>query len=454
VGLIGHGPITAYELISDNEENNGMFGVAVAGIGDVNGDGLGDVVVGAPDEGPRPGPTGAGRAYFYSGVNGELIRELASPNAEIFGGFGIAVANIGDVDDDGFDDVAIGASNEDPGTSPSGAGRVHLFSGVDGVFIRTLLSPTEEPDGAFGESVAGVPDLDDDGVGDVVVGAPGESPELSPERAGRVHVFSGATGDHIHELAAPVQTFDVGFGSAVRGAEDMDDDDMGEVLVGVPDESTTDTQRAGRAYVFSGQGGGLLYDLVSPNEELNGRFGWAVAGVGDLDGDMMGDFVVTARDETTSTTQQGGQAYVYSGATGDVLRILLSPTPEARGRFGSAVALVPDLDDDQVPDLIIGAEREQPDPGVADAGRVHVFSGATGTPIHTISSPNAESGAGFGIAVGGVPDFTEDGQGDLVVGAPREDPGEVSNAGRAYTHDGFTGIHIVDNAVEDWALYP
>jgi hypothetical protein len=94
----------------------------------VNGDGASDVLVGARFEDPGGSPTDAGRAYIFSGATGTVLYTLISPNEEEFGSFGISVLGPGDVDNDGYLDVVVGAYHETPAGGPSRAGRAYVIT--------------------------------------------------------------------------------------------------------------------------------------------------------------------------------------------------------------------------------------------------------------------------------------------------------------------------------------
>lgn len=170
-------------LASPNPEAQGGFGSAVAGAGDINGDGFGDVIVGAYGENAN-----AGRTYVYRGSASGIA---TSPAATIDGspdhGLGSAVAGAGDINGDGYDDVIIGAT----GASNS-AGLVKVFRGADGGLAingATLNSGASTQEGRFGQAAAGAGDVNGDGYADIVVGAPFENNAVN--RSGNAYIFDG-----------------------------------------------------------------------------------------------------------------------------------------------------------------------------------------------------------------------------------------------------------------------
>ncbi len=304
----------------------------------------------------------------------QLLHTLVSPNEQPSGHFGIGVSIVGDVDDDGHADVVVGASHEAPGTSPSYAGRAYVFSGQSAFLLFTLASPNEEANGFFGDDVSAAGDVNNDGYDDVVVGALGESPDGAPQGAGGPYVFSGQSGAVLHVLASPNQEYEGNFGISVSGG-DVDNDDHADVIVGAWNEDPgAGAFDAGRAYVFSGQNGVLLHTLRSPTEQPEGHFGNSVSNAGDMDADGYGDVIVAAYQEDTDSTD-AGKAYVFSGETGSLLCTLMSPNEEAHGLFGYSVSGGEDVDCDGYDDVIVGAPRENPGGSPHDAGRAYVFSG-------------------------------------------------------------------------------
>jgi len=417
----------AITLMSPNAEVNGGFGFPVSGAGDVNQDGFADVIVGAILEDPGTSPDDAGRAYIFSGQDGGLLFELISPNEELGGNFGNSVSGAGDVNLDGFADVIVGADRESPGPSPDFAGRAYIFSGQDGSLIFELISPNEEVNGEFGSSVSSAGDVNGDGFADVIVGARQESPGTSPDFAGRAYIFSGQDGGLLFELISPNEEALGLFGTSVSGAGDVNQDSFADVIVGASSEGPgTSPDGAGRAYIFSGQDGGLLFELISPNEEFNGNFGFSVSGAGDVNQDGFADVIVGAWLESPGTSPHGaGRAYIFNGQDGSLLFVLISPDEEFDGNFGFSVSGAGDVNQDGFADVIVGALYEDLDHD--DAGSAYIFSGQAGSLLFALISPNPQVLGQFGVSVSGAGDVNQDGFADVIVGAWAE-----LQSGRAY----------------------
>jgi bla regulator protein BlaR1 len=311
-------------LSSSNPMEGGRFGNSVCGIPDVDGDGRGEAVVAADMESGH-----AGRVYIFSGSNGHLLRELAplvgredslfgwqvsgSNEAHLgkrtilaiaarrprcvyvldplngallhtltsFGStseFGRGLSVVPDVNDDGYEDVLVG----DPrfATREIGAGRVELFDGHTGALLRTFVSPVSTEMGFFGLSVAGIPDVDGDGAGDVAIRARMEGPRESKHLTGKVFVFSGATGKLLYSLCPFDGVAEGYFACSLSAISDVNWDGVNDLIVGEHlDTPGFGHPQAGCAYVFDGATGLLLQKLISPRESNSGRFGCSVAGI-------------------------------------------------------------------------------------------------------------------------------------------------------------------------------
>lgn len=425
--------IQATELVSPNEQASGEFGLAVSWVPDVNGDGSDDILVGAPNEEVGSGPTDAGRAYLFDGVTGSLLRTFVSPDERTSGYFGISVAGMPDITGDGKGEVIIGAYGDGVGSGITNPGRVYVFNGATGALIYTLVSPHEDNYGYFGFSVSSVADINGDGYADIVIGAYRENLPSNPTDSGAVYVFSGADGSLLRTLTSPNKETSGWFGRSVSGIPDVNGDGRGDILVGAHQEDPgSSPANCGRAYIFCGATGALLHTLVSPNEQLSGWFGFSVAGIADVDGDGLGDVVIGApREKTGASPSEAGRAYVFNGATGALIRTLISPNEEDTGWFGYTVSGAPDATCDGLSEIIIGAYREDPGASPSDSGRAYIFNGGTGNLLRTLISPNEQTNGYFGFSVSGVRRIS--GKSHVVVGARRESVGSgPDQAGRAY----------------------
>lgn len=414
-------------------------GAAVAVVGDWNGDGEPDFLVGAPLAG-FPGPS-TGRAYLHFGGPGAdsapdcvFVGEAAGDR------FGQAVAGAGDVNGDGYADLLIGA----PGWEPEGGqgvdwGRVYVFFGgdPDGTAppdsLPDLVLSGEAAGDEFGRAVAGLGDLDGDGFADLGVGAPRYDRREPPaENVGRVYVFLGGdpagpappdgAADWVLTGAAPGDYF----GWSVAGLADVNGDLA-------PDIGVSALLRSA-AYVFwGGDPAGAappddLPDLVLLGESTGDRFGYALAGAGDVDGDGLADVLVGALLNDAGGAD-AGRAYVFRGrAAPDTVAAAAADrifTGAAAGDwFGRAVAGVGDLDEDGYGEVLVGAPSL--DVGAASAGFAYLFRGGpVGGEVPAAMADAVFAGEAaqdrFGHAVAGWPGASADGARWLLVGAPLAD---------------------------------
>jgi hypothetical protein len=351
------------------------------------------------------------------------------------------VAAFGDVNGDGVRDFAIGYP-----VNANEAGYVVVTSSADGSPIHTLHGSSSVVGLAgtyFGSSVAGVRDLDGDGVDDVLVAEPRYA---DATHSGAVHVYSGASGDLIRSILGDGGAF----ATAIGTPGDVDGDGSGDIAVGDPmaHEPVSQEQR-GALTVYSGASGALLYTVYGDN--ANDRFGSSVCRLGDVDGDHVDDFAVGAREATDAGGHPVGSVRVVSGATGATIRTLHGDATGPSGGlawFGSAVAGPGDVDADGVPDLAVGAPLGSDDQG-AQRGYVRVFSGKDWSVIWTkYGGANSELGTSLASGI----DFDNDGAQDLVVGAKREVNAASAAAGAVHVLSGRTSEElgsVVGDAAKD-----
>ncbi len=422
----GFGPVLETAWRFDGSAPLAHLGTSVALAGDVNGDGQADLLVGAPGAAPG-GVAGAGSAFVYSGADGTLLYRF--DGSDLGAEMGRSVAGVGDLDHDGYADFAIGA----PGSKPDGihlAGTVFVHSGWDGHLLWQLDG--EHQGDMFGQCVQRLGDADQDGTEDVIVAAPNASP-APYHQAGTVIAVSGVDGSLIYRVDGNADYQYFGHCAAVAG--DVDHDHFPDVLVGAPLADVRGMPAAGSAFVFSGRTGRSLarFDGRSPGD----FFGQSVDGIADLDGDGAAELLIGANGFDLGGRDKVGAVYVYSGGSGTVLARF---TGKKDGdELGYAVAGLGDSDGDGVADLLLGAWRASPG-GVEDAGSAVVLSGATGRLLHRIDGENKN--AYLGSALASLGDWNGDGLADFAIGAYGTDSGGWSGSGSAQVllslddHDG------------------
>ncbi|MEZ6197218.1 MAG: integrin alpha [Planctomycetota bacterium] len=296
--------------------------------------------------------------------------------------------------------------------------------------LRDVWGPTSG--GAFGNSVAGLGDVDGDGRPDFAVGAP------YVLGTGVVGVYSGVDGTLIrfHSGAAPGDDY----GWCVAAAGDIDGDGVGDLAVGSPNALGANGA-AGRVEVRSGATGALVYALEG--EAAGDRFGWSVDGAGDVDGDGSDDLIVGANYHAGSAGIQQGRAYVFTGSSGTLYRMYDGEA--VSDLYGSAVSSAGDLDGDGRDEVVIGA-RWHDEPGFSNVGRAYVVDPFDD--ITTLTLQGEIGGDQFGLALDGGRDFDGDGVSDLLIGAMQNDyygnGVPQANIGRAYAYSGATGalVHV------------
>ncbi len=266
-----------------------FFGASVAGVGDLDQDGFDDVIVGAIYASQKA--ANAGRIYAYSGQSGKLLwkRNGRKENDEL----GTATGRVGDVNYDGIPDVVVGAR----GAGKNDEGRAYVLSGKNGHIIHTLTpvgQPGLTPDGAgvvagtFGRFHAfGVGDVDGDRVADVYVGDY-NARQADIDGTGRGYLYSGATGRRIQVYRA--ENFGDGLGPA-RGVGDVDGDGLSDIYIAAYTFSTEEAAAVGKGYLYSGANKKLLRTMTG--RVANALLGVDALGVGDINGDGLTDLMLT-----------------------------------------------------------------------------------------------------------------------------------------------------------------
>jgi hypothetical protein len=409
---IGGGWTTSYDMFGLAGDR---LGSSIAVVGDVNGDGFDDILIGSETARANGAPSG-GTASLYSGVDGnELFHyESMSNNAM----FGHSVCSLGDVDADGFDDFAISAMNASNGSPFSGS--VYVYSGASGVELFRF-------DGAssflgLGSVVSEIGDLDGDGHADIMA-----SSEIGSTGSGTIYAWSGATGNILLTIDGPQSS--AMFGATLAAAGDVNGDLIPDIAVGAYTEDGASLSDAGAVYIFSGANSAILHHLSGTLRREH--FGQSVDGVGDLDQDGCDDFIVGAPGMGPLFDLDFGAATVYSGSNGQVLMHFEGAGPLTQ--LGSGVAGLEDFDGDGIHDLALGSAIASP-MGLAQAGTVAIHSGASGALLYTFAGETPYDHLGKLMDSG---DFNGDGRSDMVFASAEADPNWQIDSGAAYVRGGF-----------------
>jgi hypothetical protein len=384
---------TPHRLLEGLQRDD-QFGYTVENAGDVNGDGFADLVVGARFADPAGRPSGGTASVYLGGPSGLAATPQRVLEGAIGAQLGVALSTAGDVNGDGYADIIAGM----PQLTTSGgtqSGLVAVFSGgavgVSATPIWTFDGPTTQAQ--VGQSVAGACDLNGDGFGDVIVGAPSEN-----DGSGTARVFLGGTSGL---SPTPSATWSTGlrwsrFGEAVAGVGDINRDGYSDAAVWGGDEG-------GGVRVYLGQSAGVASLPLAVVRGVGSEFGRIISGAGDIDGDGYDDLLVSARLASRGGLTSVGAVFVFQGtATG-----IRSSSTEIYGSFmgggfGTAVAGLGDTNGDGYGDFSVGAELSSD--GARRSGTAAIFEGGpVGVPVTPVLwLDGATDSENFGASIAGL----------------------------------------------------
>ncbi|MBI5517871.1 MAG: VCBS repeat-containing protein [Deltaproteobacteria bacterium] len=368
-----------------HDAERASFGGSVAHVGDLDGDGFTDAALGAPGAQVvrvyRGGPSGLAESPWVTLANPE-------PGAS---GFGTAVAGVGDLDGDGYGELAVGS----PFVSAS-TGRVYLWRGRPDALPATPDKALDGPGGTaglYGGDLTGAGDLDGDGLGELVVGA-----YRANSVAGAVYVYRGR-----RDLATLTLDRTLGgaegtgsyFGERVAGAGDLDGDGFPELAVGAPNTG----RGLGRVYLFRGGSDGfdpMASRVLDPPEGASGSFGGALGVHGDVNGDGLTDLVVGA----PASQRRAGRVVLFVGRAGappEGPGAVLESMSALGAEAGHALAANGDHDGDGVDDLAVGVPQAREARGLVQLvrGRTNALPSGPGVSFE----PAVEGEAAVGSAL-------------------------------------------------------
>ncbi len=442
-------------------EGNWSYAGRTLASGDINGDGLDDLVVGNQDR-----DTGLTWLLYGPSSAGPLTERASSMSGEVAGDQAGAALAVGDLDGDGLDDVVVGAPYHDGRGTNSGA--VYALYGPDlsgflglGTAADWIADgPAGTGQARLGSRVALPGDVDGDGWADLLVAAPYDDP--SATNAGTVYLFEGsvvAAGGRVTQASA-VASFEgdhttQALGSTLEGA-DLDGDGLSELLLGAPEDDVAGTNHGAVYLLWGGAWSGAHVASAVADSIFYGEASYDEAGTDllllDLDGSGMLDLAIGAPGADTGGTEAGQTYLLFDPSPGmGSFDLGLADTVVlgnvAYGHAGASLA-AGDLDADGQVDLMIGAPNETIS-GITSGGVIYAFTTPPVDPSvdcadadHQVHGSLASATAGADMVAMG--DWNGDGYGELAIGAPLASSGVYSGNGEVYVWSWFPSFADAD----------
>ncbi len=487
-------------FVINGVSRNDASGISVSSAGDVNGDGIEDIIIGARGADVNGESSGSAYVVFGSEDGFDLSLELSDLNGtngfvlngiETGDNAGFAVSDAGDVNDDGIDDIIIGAYIAAPNGISSGEAYVVFGSdeGFSATFELSSLNGSNgftlngiDPSDLSGWSVSSAGDINGDGIDDILIGALRADPNESS--SGETYVVFGS--DEGFSAALELSSLDGtnGFvingtgenkytGQSVSSAGDVNGDGIDDILIG---GSASNSSENGSAYVVFGSDSEFAAALelssldgtngFALNGPSSGDFvGASVANLGDINGDGIDDIIVGGHGVDTSSSSSGA-SYVVFGSTNSFAAAIDLSTLDGTNGFilngvdtndgsGRAVAGAGDINGDGFNDILIGATSADPY-SIDGAGEVYVIYGTDAAFSATFELADLEDGdQSTGFVIAGVDihdrlgislssaDINGDGVDDIIIGAYYADSNGV-NSGETYV---IYGVSVLSPAV-------
>jgi len=410
-------------ILGKGDDND--FGRSVSSVGDVNGDGIDDFIVGA-NQYDISGANLEGAAYIFFGASDlsgtKDLGGVASADVTFLGkvagdGLGDSVSGAGDVNGDGFDDIIVGASGYDV-TGANNEGAAYIFFGASDLNGTKSLGEGQSADitilgkasgdrlGAGG-SASGAGDINGDGFDDIIVGALHNDDGGGGNEGGAAYVFFGASNLSGTKSLGAGASADITFlgkgggydylGSRVAGAGDVNGDGFDDIIVAayLNSEGSAGTY-AGAAYIFFGAsnlsgtkdlGGAASADVTVLGKANNDRLGMGgVSGAGDINDDGFDDVIIGANYNDDGGASNEGAAYIFFGSStlsgtkslgGGQSADVTILGKETSSNLGRGVSGTGDVNADGIPDVIVGAYNNDDCAAGSNCGAAYVFFGST-----------------------------------------------------------------------------
>lgn len=480
-------------MVIIGEDVSERFGFYTSNGGDINGDGVDDLLVGNSYLGPEYSIV-QGRAYVFFGGADRIkdtlrIADLNGTNGfiitgdSVHGSLGGSLAGLGDVNGDGLDDVLISAHESSSNGIPL-SGRCYVIFGRKSGF--TPIFDLESLDGEngfiidgrsrserIGKKVSFAGDINGDGINDILIGA--DHASITAPLSGEVIVVFGKDSGFPSNFDLQSLNGENGFiiygkgeldllGYALHGPGDINGDGLDDLLFGAIGYDSQGMEDNGAVFVLFGSTKTFnsVFDLSSldgtngyeiPGVSAGSKIGSSVKGIGDINGDGIKDFALGIVPVNPTGTQTLNSIYVIFGTTSQVDgKFNLSDitgengfsirSTEVGDRFGSEISAAGDFNGDGLDDLLLSAFYANAN-GFVNAGETYLLFGKRERFVESMDFSNISNedglifkgnswGWGIGFTLEQVGDFNEDGRDDILIGAPHAEIQNLDYIGLSY----------------------
>ncbi len=436
----GSGIAATPSAVRDSNQAEAKFGTSVSSAGDVNGDGYGDILVGAPYYDNGQADEGAAFVYYgsYSGPSSTPDWIGESNNAGAL--FGFSVAPAGDINGDGFGDILVGAPEFTNGQAEEGATFAYYGSATGLSATPDWTVESDQGYSYFGCSVASAGDVNSDGRHDVIVGARYYYLGENWEGAAFVYHGSAAGLSLTPSWTGQSDQEDASYGFSVSGGGDINLDGYDDIIVGAPlfDNGNTDE---GAAFVYLGSASGVHSSHYWRGEcnQDGAWYGYSLASLGTVNRDTAPEIVIGAPRYSYGSLSEAGRVDIHTlYSLPDQSPEWTTGSDQAGAMMGYSVSSAGDVNGDGFTDLAIGAPYYSN--GQANEGRVYLYySSASGWFDSYSVMESDQTGASLGMSAASAGDVNGDGIGDFITGVPWYDNGQTNEGGAYLFYGGKSG---------------